>query len=150
MADLDGSAGTEATLEFPAIPDWVRKFTLHFNGITVSAVNNILIQLKDSAWVTTGYESSSSALGGSVVTISSTAGIPVRVNGTTHTFFGPITFTKGAGNDWYAAGSFARGDTAAKVVSDGQITLSGALTQFRINANGGNFNGGSIGARYER
>ena len=148
--DLDGSAGTEATLEFPEIPDWVRQITITVNGLSNSTTNNILIQLKDSAWVTTGYAGDSSGLGSAVNTTQSTAGILIRVAAAANTFNGRIVLTKMEGNNWMAGGVLGRGDATATITVGGSAPLSGTLTGIRLNANGGNFDAGSVGCRLER
>lgn len=146
----DLSASADATIESEEFPNWARKVIITFKGLTNSTSNDILIQLYDTAVVTSGYNSVTSRIGtASYTSTGSSSGINISVSASTDSIHGEVTLTKQAGDVWAASVNCCRSDATVSVVGGGQATLSDLLTKIRLNGNGGNITG-TIGVRVER
>ena len=146
------TSGTE--IDFTSIPTWVKRVTVLFNSVSLSATANLLIQLgTSSAFETTGYASASSyasaALDSSAAT--STAGFIIRAGLNTAGVGGSMTISNISGNIWVASFAGCRTDaTASAIISGGTKTLSAVLTQLRITTTSTDtFDAGSVNTIYE-
>lgn len=147
---IDVSTGSPQNAEFENIPNWVQRITLSLVGVSNSNTSNLIIQLKDSAWVTSGYLGAGSTIGSAVSTTNGTAGIMVRSATASYVFHGSVILTKNTSDIWVAQGVVGQSDSARSMVTGGSITLSGELTGIRLRSNTGTFNAGSVGCRVER
>lgn len=145
-------ASTSGTsIDFTSIPSWVKRITVMFNGISTNGTSGILFQLGTSGGIqSTGYDASSTQLANSI-TLTSTAGFPVRQAVATYVASGQLVLTLMGSNVW--VGSCVTGSAAATSSSagGGGVTLSGTLDRIRITTVNGTdtFDAGSINILYE-
>jgi hypothetical protein len=147
-------ASTSGTaVEFTGIPSWAKRITLLFNGVSTDGTSDILAQLGVAGVPTTsGYVGNSVfSWTSGVVSVSSTAGIPVFNNAASYLHYGQLVFTNIGGNTWLASGQFVSTDTQGCIVAGGVVTLAGALNYLRVvSANGtAAFDAGQINLLYE-
>jgi hypothetical protein len=147
----NSTSGT--SIDFTGIPNWVKKITVMFNGVSTNGTSVILIQLGDSGGVeTTGYASSASvAIGGSAsISYDSTAGFPVCGSTNTDNRYGHVLLTQFSGNTWVQSQSIRTASTASGA-GGGEKTLSDTLDRIRITTVNGTdtFDAGSINILYE-
>lgn len=141
------------SIDFTSIPSWVKRITVMFNGVSLSAAASILVQLGDAGGIeNTGYVARSSTLNTtpSISTLDSTAGFPVRLTNATFVMNGVMQICLVSGNVWVSSvtGSLT---SAICVVGGGTKTLSNVLTTVRITTDNGTdtFDAGSINIMYE-
>jgi hypothetical protein len=145
-------ASTSGTsIEFTALPSWIKRITVLFNGVSTNSSSIPIIQLGTGAtptYTTTGY----SGAGTSNATIAAqTTGFATGgAGGATYVRSGSFLIQNVSGNIWVFNG--ALGDPSALVhYGGGGITLGAALTAVRITNVVGTdvFDAGSINIFYE-
>lgn len=145
-------ASTSGTsIDFTSIPSWVKRVTVIMNGVSLSGTANPRFQLAGSGGVeTSGYvgyctQTASGAAGAA----SGTAGFDLYQNTAASVVWGHGVFTLVSGTTWVF--SYCGGSTANTLVSSGNKTITGALTQVRITSSNGTdtFDAGSINIIYE-
>lgn len=144
-------AASGTAIDFTGIPSWVKRITVMFNGVSLSATSDILIQLGDSGGIeNTGYLGVS-ADGPTLTATSYTTGFAIRIGSAAGTVIGSVVITHLTSNTWIASGTLARGTGAVFITSAGSKTLSDVLTQVRITtANGTDtFDAGTINIMWE-
>lgn len=145
-------ASTSGTsIDFTGIPSWVKRITVLFSGVSVSATSNILVQLGDSGGIeTTGY---TSVVGNNANTTTSTAGFIATSNGAAASVLsGRMTITLISTNAWVS--STVLGDTTntqTPYAGGGAKSTSDTLDRVRITTVNGTdtFDAGSINILYE-
>jgi len=146
-------SGTETEIDFTGIPSWVKRVTVMFSAINLSAATSIIIRLGDSGGIeTANYDSSCSSLGSATSSNTSVVGLLLASYGTAAaTFSGSITISNLSGNQWVSSGVLGRDDAAATHTSGGRKELSGTLDRIRITTINGThtFDTGSINIMYE-
>jgi hypothetical protein len=149
-------ASTSGTsIDFTSIPSWVKRITVMFNGVSLSATSSFLIQLASGGTVeTTGYTGISSigSQASTTTIVSSTAGFPIFSNTATYAVSGALTISNITTNTWVAQGVFSNVTTTAFfATSSGGKTLVSALDRVRITSVTGTdtFDAGSINILYE-
>jgi hypothetical protein len=147
-------ASTSGTsIDFSSIPDWVKRVTVMFNGVSGSGSSDFLFQLGDSGGIeATGYLGAGSVIGATVSTTNYTAGFGFAGGGVTAKVWqGAIRFSNITGNTWVADGVFSRSDGANTAVVGGGKSLSDVLDRVRItHVNGTDtFDAGTINILYE-
>jgi len=146
-------SGTETQIDFTGIPSWVKRVTVMFSAVNLSAATSLIIRLGDSGGIeTTGYDSSCSSLGSGTSSNTSVVGLLLASYGTAAaTFSGSITISNLSGNQWVSSGVLGRDDAAATHTSGGRKELSGTLDRIRITTINGThtFDTGSINIMYE-
>jgi hypothetical protein len=156
-------ASTSGTsIDFTGIPNWVKRITVMFNGVSTNATNSsrYLIQIGTGGTPTiTGYLSQASSIG-SATNTSLTSGLITTgfvLQGflpfaTAHAFSGSIVITNITGNTWVSSGNLSN-DSAANGVamSAGRVSLSGVLDMVRITSvsTPDTFDAGTINIMYE-
>jgi hypothetical protein len=148
-------ASTSGTsIDFTSIPSWVKRITVMFNGVSLSANANILVQLGTGAtptYTTSGYISTANgcSVGGNSVT-SSTAGFILFDQLAAGIISGHMIITNISGNIWISSNTAKR---ATDLVSfgAGDVALAAVLTAVRITTSNGTdtFDAGSINILYE-
>lgn len=149
-------ASTSGTaIDFTGIPSWAKLITVLFNGVSLSASANLLVQIGPSGgFEITGY-ASSSAYGGSSVdggAAGSTAGFVVRAGAAAAVVGGIMQIANVSGNIWVAsfAGARVDGGVASSISGGGTKTLAGTLDRVRITSTSTDtFDAGSINILYE-
>jgi hypothetical protein len=149
------TAGTAVTasgtaVNFTDIPNWVKRITVMFNGVSTSGTSNPLIQLGTSGGVTTsGY------LAGSVETTTRatyTTGFGLVSSAAVNLIYGQMVITNISGNGWVSSHTLYLNQTLAyTLVGGGSITLGGVLDRVRITTVNGTdtFDAGSINILFE-
>lgn len=139
---------TNTSLDFTALPAWIKKITIIFNELSGSASSHRLIQLGtgSTSYTTSGYLSTGAVLSGTAVNVtSSTAGFIVYQDNLAYVFSGHMIFTNISGNIWICShvGKIA---TNSCVWGGGSVTLGAALTAVRITTVNGTdtFDAGSV------
>lgn len=148
-------ASTSGTsIDFTGIPSWAKRITVMFNGVSLSGVSHVLIQVGNGSIVTTGYASSSSTVSttgaSSTNGVNSTAGYIVFMNVAAGALVGIATVSNITGNSWVS--SHALGFYATSASSGGgSVSLAGTLDRVRITTLNGidTFDAGSINIMYE-
>ena len=152
-------ASTSGTaIDFTGIPSWVKRVTVMFQGVSLSATANVIVRLGTSGvFVSSGY----TAALGLIATVSNTTRsaayttyFPVTwANSAAYVVYGNLTITNLTGNTWTATGNFYQdqGGGSFHVINvSGAIALSGVLTQLRITSDASDtFDAGSINILYE-
>jgi len=145
-------ASTSGTsIDFTGIPSWVKRVTVMFNGVSTNGTSLVLIQLGTSSGVvSTGYNSTGSAIASTVATTNSTNGFVTNANNATDVRSGIVSFVTLGSNVWAASGVLKASTTVSLTVS-GDVTLSGTLDRLRITTVNGTdtFDAGSINILYE-
>jgi hypothetical protein len=148
-------ASTSGTsIDFTALPSWVKRISVIFNETSLSNTDNILIQLGtgSTTYTTSGYISTSNVINNASGTsgISSTTGFAINVGSlATTTISGIVTFINVSGNTWVSSHS-AKVNTANINSGGGSVALSAVLTAVRITSTGtATFDAGSINIMWE-
>lgn len=152
-------ASTSGTsLDFLAIPAWVKRITVMFNVISTNGSSVPIIQLGTSSGAeTTGYISGTGVIQATSANQSTTVttGIALAVSGfltSASTFTGAITFSLIGSNAWVASGNITReGGGTTVYFTAGSKTLSGALDRVRITTVNGTdtFDAGTVNLLWE-
>jgi hypothetical protein len=139
-------------IDFTGIPSWAKRVTVMFNGVSLSATSDLLIQLGTSSGIeSTSYASSCSSLAATVNTVSSTTGFIITAGAAAMVQSGHLIITNISGSIWIESHATARTDSAATRLGGGTKTLSGTLDRVRITTVNGTdtFDAGSINILYE-
>jgi hypothetical protein len=150
-------ASTSGTsIDFTSIPDWVKRVTVMFNGVSTNGTSDVIIQLGTSGgFVSTGYLGASATIaGGATGSTLMTSGFLVRLGGGASAAavrHGTVVLTLLGSNIWAANISVSISNTDYIVTGAGSIPLGGVLTQIRTTTAGGvnTFDAGNINILYE-
>lgn len=145
------------SVSFTSIPSWVKRITLMLNGVSTNGTSAPQVQVGSGSFLTTGYLGSNSVIvnGSSPAAVTFTSGFGVGVNTFNWTAsavaHGAIVLTLQSGNTWVCSGVVGRSDAAAQYLTNGVISLSGALDRLRLTTVNGtdSFDAGSINILYE-
>ena len=150
---INATSGTVIT--FTGISAGAKQVIVNFKGVSSDSTSNFSIQLGTSGgFATSGYESQAVSLlnGSPYITLEpSTVYFPITGSRSTNsTSSGSITFTleNSSTNIWVASGVLSSYVADKMQVAGGYVTLSGALTQLRIQALGDTFDAGAINIAY--
>jgi len=150
LVTMTAVASTSGTaIDFTGIPSWVKRVTLIFSGVSLSAASSFIVQLGSGTLVTTGYTSVSSGTNNSSLT--STAGMVAAIGTASTGLTGHMVITAlNTSNAWVSSHQMGLGGGPA-VVGGASITLSGALDRLRITTINGTdtFDAGTINVMYE-
>jgi len=150
-------ASTSGTsIDFTSIPSWVKRITVMFNGVSLSGISDIQIQLGVSGTPeTTGYTTNYSRSNSTAIATSTgitdgftvTGGIGIAAN----LLYGPFVLSLLGSNTWVGSGVFYSAGTSYIVNSSGAKTLAGTLNMIRLKSLNGTdtFDAGSINILYE-
>lgn len=151
---VPGTAVTASStsVDFTSIPSWVKRVTVMFSGVSLSASAQILVQLGTGAgptFTTSGYISTGSGISGTPVATSSTSGFVVRTDGSGQIVSGIMTIVNITGNSWVSSHS-GKQSTTTTLVGGGDVSLGAALTAIRITSTSTDtFDAGTINIFYE-
>lgn len=144
-------ASTSGTsIDFTGLPNWIKRITVIFSGVSTNGTSNYLIQLGDAGGIeNTGYTSTAITDGGSSGVL--TAGFAVIFANTAAALqYGRIEINLLTGTTWVASGNV--GNNGGNVSSMyGNKALSDVLDRVRITTVGGTdvFDAGSVNILYE-
>jgi hypothetical protein len=143
------------SIDFTAIPSWVKEITIQFAGVSTSGTSNLIIQLGDSGGVeAAGYLGASSNLSnGAAIAVSNyTTGFGINSGAAANVLHGAvrITLEDAANFTWIASGVLAVDNAAATFLTAGSKSTSAALDRVRITTVGGadTFDAGAISILY--
>ena len=148
----NSTSGT--AIDFTAIPAWVEKITVMFNGASLSGSSSILIQLGtgSTTYTTTGYVGGGARFGASsVASATFTTGFALNNSTAAALIGGNVTITNVTGNTWSASGMCGETSGEFMCMTGGSIALAALLTAVRITTVNGTdtFDAGSINIMYE-
>lgn len=146
-------ASTSGTaIDFTGIPSWVNRVTVIFNAVSTNGTSNSLIQIGDGTIATTGYVSTSIALGNPTVTgaANSTAGFVMFQITAAGSAYGHMVLTRITGNTWVSSHMITI-NTANSRFGSGGKALTNAIDRLRITTVNGTdaFDAGSINIFWE-
>ena len=146
-------ASTSGTsIDFTGLPSWIKRITVIFNGTSLSAAADLLVQLGtgSTTFTTSGYNSTSGLFtGGGNAVSTSTAGFVVRVAAASGVTSGNMIINNVSGNIW-VAGSTVKRDSTSVCFGAGEVTLGAVLTAVRITSTSTDtFDAGSVNIMYE-
>lgn len=147
------TASGQSEIDFTGIPSTAKRITVCFNGLSLSGTDNMLIQLGDAGGPeNTGYVSVSADIDASETTVSSTAGIILKVDAAADAIYGGVVFTlmDAATFLWTCHGVVASSNGTSSITTAGSKALTAVLTQVRIDTTGTNtFDAGTVNVVYE-
>jgi hypothetical protein len=142
-----------STIDFTSIPSTVKRITIMFNGVSLSASANILVRggvggVIDDAGYASASMGSNGAGGGGVS--SSTAGYIMRLAGAGASCSGHMVLTLLGSNTWISSHAGTYDSSTVCITGGGTNTFSGTLDTIRITTTGADtFDAGSINILYE-
>ena len=147
-------ASTSGTsIDFTGLPSWIKRITVQFQGVSLSATANILVQLGTGGtptYTTSGYLSTSNgaqAGGNSINT--STAGFVLIDTSAAAVVSGHMIITNISGNNWVSS-HIAKRDAALVASGGGDVSLGAVLTAVRITSTSTDtFDAGTVNILYE-
>jgi hypothetical protein len=145
-------ASTSGTsIDFTAIPSWVKRITVMFNGVSTNGTSIKLVQIGSSSFQVTGYLSTSTTTGTTSATTNTAIGFAFGSNVATDTINGIMTIATLGSNVWVSSHSCYANSTPQSVFGGGAVTLGGTLDRVRITTINGTdtFDAGSINILYE-
>ena len=141
------------SIDFTALPSWVKRITVIFQGVSTNGSSAYLVRLGTSGGVvTSGYVSSGNQLNPASSSASSTAGFNFVIDNAGYICTGNIVFNNISSNTWVASYTLSlTGVATGSAVGGGQIALGGTLDRVRITTVNGTdtFDAGSINIMYE-
>ena len=140
------------SIDFTALPSWVKQITVMFSGVSVSASSIIQVQLGtgSTSYTTSGY------LGGGWYSNTTntvvTTGIPVIASGAgagARTVTGTMTIANITGNTWVASATIYE-VTGSACLNASSIALGAVLTAVRLTTVNGTdpFDAGTVNILY--
>ena len=141
---------TTTTVEFTAIPSWVKRITLGFSSLVYAALPNITLGTGATpTYVTSGYLGTTMGLGASTNSTTISTGIPFTLgiysSGTAH---GQLVLTNISGNIWIFTLNIGLSSVGEWGITHGSIPLGAALTAVKLSAASA-FTSGTVNILYE-
>jgi hypothetical protein len=159
----EGAAITAATsvastsgisIDFTGIPNWVKRVTVMFNGVSTNGTSGVEVRLGTSGGLqASGYNCVASSISGTNTTntASSATGAIVVGSSAAASRVGSIVFNLLGSNAWSFSGVTSDLGVSATAHAAGLVSLSGALDRLRLTTVNGTdtFDGGSVNILYE-
>ena len=146
-------ASTSGTsISFTALPSWVKRITVMFNGVSTSGTADIIIQLGTGAtptYTTSGYLGTVTSQTGTAENL--TSGFKIAsANAAVAVWHGSMVITNVTSNTWSESSIIGNSGATGTRMSGGSIPLAAALTAVRITTSASDtFDLGSINILYE-
>ena len=143
LATAQTASGT--SVDFTGIPSWAKRITVMFEGVSLAANDDIIVQIGDSGGIeSSGYTSGSESL------VNSTIGYILRYGLGTRILNGIMGISNLTLNTWVSTHSGNIG-TGADIYGAGSKSLSSTLDRIRITSVIGTtaFDAGTINISYE-
>jgi hypothetical protein len=150
------TSGTQ--FDFTGLPAGINELVVHFNGVSLSGTDRLLVQLGTSSGVeTASYASTGCAVntvGLGTFPATSTAGFAIPMIGSTWAFNGQMFIRRMSGNTWNAslggAGATISGPADFSAYYGGGIkTLAAVLDRVRLTRSGTDtFDAGAVSISY--
>jgi len=139
-------------IDFTALPSWIKKITVAFQGVSTNSTSLWLLQLGTSSGVTTsGYLGRVGGFSGGVFSAYSAGFTLLTDSSNVAILHGLIQIVTLGSNNFAMSGTLSRSDGGNVYVSGGSIALAGALDRIRITTVNGTdtFDAGTINILYE-
>lgn len=131
---VSSTSGT--AIDFTTIPSWAKRITVLFQGVSTSGAAAYLLQIGSGSILSSGYSSYGFNLA-SALNYSNTTGFAIfNTPAAAQTHTGQLVLTNITGNVW-VAGTTLMDTSGACCLSEGFITLSGALDRVRLTTGSG-------------
>jgi hypothetical protein len=147
----NSTSGT--SIDFTSIPSWVKRVTVMFNNVSISATANILIQIGSGSVTSSGYSSMGMTISPTTGTnANSTAGFVICSSAAGVILNGSMTINLLTGTTYISNHTMGRVDntTFGNFGAGNSPSLSGALDRVRITTTSTDtFDAGSINIMYE-
>lgn len=147
-------ASTSGTsIDFTGIPSWVKRITVMFNGVSTNGTSGMLVQIGNTTFTTSGYNSAASqTIGSSTGVTSSSAGFVIAHDTAADTKNGQMVISLVSSNIYVS--SHTTGNLTGRTIVNtggGSVSLSGVLDRVRITTVNGTdtFDAGTINILYE-
>ena len=143
---------TVTAVDFTSIPSWVKRITIMFSGVSLSASANIVVQVGAGSVTSSGYLGSSVSISTSTLaTTNPTSGFVFTTGAAAAgVVSGNIVLCLLGSNTWTANGSTYQSNTTRACTAGGTIVLGGTLDRVRITTDSTDtFDAGSINILYE-
>lgn len=151
MTAQNSTSGT--AIDFTGIPNWAKKITIMFNGVSTSGTSYVRVQLGSSTIQTTGYlgtvtKSSTSAVASANFTTGFDGYDSLSAGDLRN---GSLGVTNLSSNTWCISGSYGLSNSVGSCCISGSVILSGTLDRLRITTVNGTdtFDAGQINVLYE-
>lgn len=147
------TSGTAIT--FGSIPSWANRITMMLYGVSTNGSNELIVQLGTaSGFVTSGYNSNSEAVTGTVSQYSSAGFLLQPGNASTYLNSGIVHMIRVDGNNWVYTSNIKRAAVSGTTVNTygaGDATLGAVLTQVRLTSTNtpDTFDAGTVNIVYE-
>ena len=137
-------------IDFTSIPNWVRRVTVMFNGVSTNGTSFPQVQVGSGSFTTSGYNSTATSAASTVGTTSVTSGFVIRASNAANLISGQMVLTLVSGNNW-ASSHMVKVATSEVAFGSGDVSLSATLDRVRITTVNGTdtFDAGSINIFYE-
>jgi len=115
-AAVNAATGSPTSIDFTALPSWVKRITVMFNAISLSSTSSVLVQLGtgSTTYTITGYVGGGARFGvSSVASATFTTGFALNNATAASLIAGSMTITNVTGNTWAASGIF--GETSGEL-----------------------------------
>jgi len=145
------AASGQTSIDRTGIPSWANRVTITPSLLSTSGTSDILIQMGNGSFVTSGYVCNYQGFTGAATgLLTSTAGFIIDVDAAANQQSGTITLTRQSGNTWVATGGIRRNGSSSGVLA-GEIALAGALDRVRVTTVIGTdtFDAGSVSFSWE-
>jgi hypothetical protein len=146
---VSSTSGT--SVDFTSIPNWVKRITIIFGGVSTNGSSSFLVQIGSGSISSSSYDSSASTYANTIS--SSSAGfILTQTNVASGLYTGHILITNITGTTWVESSVLVPNSSLSGNSSAGvSPSLSGALDRVRITTVNGTdtFDAGSINILYE-
>jgi len=142
------------SIDFTGIPAGVKRVTVNFDNVSLSATAAILIQLGDSGGVkTTAYEGNSQTLSSITTTTSYASGFGLNTGGNAgnrHHGVVTLSLVNAATFVWASVGCVTLGNNTISAATAGIVTLSAVINRVRITSTSTDtFDLGSVNISWE-
>jgi len=156
VSDTTKASTSGTSVEFTAIPSWVKRITVMLRGVSTNGTASFLLQLGTSGgFVTTGYVSQAVYLYANPAVYNTTSGFNLTgVNVAAENVSGQFILSTLGGNIWTGNGGFARSGGLYPQIGMGGVSLAGTVDRLRIigsntAAPADTFDAGSVNIMYE-
>lgn len=141
-------AASGSALDFTGIPDWAKRVTLLFSGLSTNGTSDFRVILGGSALVTSGYQCLATRVSTSNTPVTTTTAFLLTSNNSSPSdaYSGQASLTLAGPNTWVLSGSIAAPIMFSLNVSAGSIALPSALQRVRVTTVNGTdlFDQGSV------
>lgn len=146
---LASTSGT--SIDFTAIPLWVKRITVMFNSVSTSGTSNIIVQIGSGSFTTSGYLGTAMTTTGATTTLFTTGFILDNNPAAAQLSSGLMTIVNLTGNTWAETSTVGGSTSVALRFGAGSVPISGTLDRVRITTAGGTdtFDAGTINIMYE-